>query len=230
MVIGNGMVAARFASYTSNDDVVIFASGVSNSKNTDPVAYERETKLLKKTLEQYPDKLLVYFSTCSLYDPEEKTSPYYNHKLKTEEYIQQTAASYNIFRVSNIVGRSANQNTILNFFYYHLINRVNFDLWSNTTRNLIDIDDMFAITDSILQQGLFQNQVTNIANPVSNNVKEIIETLGNVLGIKGNYIPIPKGRHFEIDITVILPVIAQLSIPFGRPYLLNLVKKYYPHS
>jgi len=33
MVIGNGMVAKRFESYKTNDQFLIFASGVSNSKN-----------------------------------------------------------------------------------------------------------------------------------------------------------------------------------------------------
>ena len=36
MVIGNGMVAKRFGSYKINDQFLIFASGVSNSKNINP--------------------------------------------------------------------------------------------------------------------------------------------------------------------------------------------------
>lgn len=50
MVIGNGMIAQRFASYKHNDDYVIFASGVSNSRMKDDVAYEREIKLLADTI------------------------------------------------------------------------------------------------------------------------------------------------------------------------------------
>jgi hypothetical protein len=34
MVIGNGMIANRFMSYKSDRDKIIFASGVSNSKDT----------------------------------------------------------------------------------------------------------------------------------------------------------------------------------------------------
>ena len=34
MVIGNGMIANRFMSYKNDEDIIIFASGVSNSKDT----------------------------------------------------------------------------------------------------------------------------------------------------------------------------------------------------
>lgn len=77
------MVAKRFESYSQKDDFIIFASGVSNSKNSDLTAYQREAALLEKLIAEYPGKTLVYFSTCSLYDPGEKGSLYYLHKLRT---------------------------------------------------------------------------------------------------------------------------------------------------
>src|SRR5438477_266860 len=52
MVIGNGMVAKRFESYKTNDQFLIFASGVSNSKNINHAAYERELTLLKNAIEE----------------------------------------------------------------------------------------------------------------------------------------------------------------------------------
>ena len=70
MVIGNGMIAKRFESYKDDDRFVIFASGVSNSRNKDESAYSRETGLLKDTAAAHPDKIMVYLSTCSIYDPE----------------------------------------------------------------------------------------------------------------------------------------------------------------
>ncbi len=230
MVIGNGMVAQKFESYKKNDAYIIFASGVSNSKNTDAAAYNRELTLLKSTIEKYSDKTLVYFSTCSLYDPAETKSPYVLHKREIEKIIQQNVAHYYIFRVSNLVGKSANPNTILNFFYYHMRNRINFDLWSNSTRNLIDTGDMFQITDYILGKELYPNHVINIANPASYDVKDIISCLETVLDMKADYISIPKGSHFSIDISLILPIIRELKIPFGASYLPNLITKYYLHK
>ncbi|MDZ4795742.1 MAG: NAD-dependent epimerase/dehydratase family protein [Bacteroidota bacterium] len=227
MVIGHGMVAKRFASYKENDDFVIFASGVSNSKNTDLNAYARESVLLQTTLEKHKDKTLVYFSTCSIYDKGESGSPYVIHKIKMETYIRENAAHYYIFRVSNLVGRSDNHNTILNFFKYHITNKINFDLWNQSMRNLIDTDDMFSITDHILQNHLYPNQVINVANPVSYPVTDIVTSLESLLGVKANYISIPKGSQFTIDIGLILPIIRELQIAFGNQYMASLIKKYY---
>lgn len=109
MVIGNGMIAKRFSSYQDNDKFILFASGVSNSKNIDLSEYNRETELLKKTVTENPGKTLVYFSTCSIYDPEEQTGLYVRHKIEKEDYIRQYADRYFIFRVSNIVGAAAIQ-------------------------------------------------------------------------------------------------------------------------
>lgn len=230
MVIGNGMVAQRFESYKKNDAYIIFASGVSNSKNIDAAAYNRELSLLKTIIDKHSDKTLVYFSTCSLYDPAETNSPYVLHKKEIENIIKQNVPHYYIFRVSNLVGRSANPNTLLNFFYHHMKNKINFDLWSNSSRNLIDTNDMFQITDYILQKKIYPNQVINIANPDSYDVKDIISSLENVLSLKANYISIPKGSHFSIDISLILPIIRELKIQFGKSYLPNLIKKYYLHK
>ena len=230
MVIGNGMVAKRFESYNTNDDFIIFASGVSNSKNKDTTACERETSLLAESIVANPNKKLVYFSTCSFYDPAETESFYVSHKRKIENIIHQQVANYYIFRVSNLVGKSLNQNTILNFFYYHIINKINFDLWINSTRNLVDTDDFFFMVDYILKNNILSNKIINIANPISYNVKNIVTSLETILHQKANSIPISKGSSFTIDISLILPVIEKLGINFDGLYLDRLLKKYYLHQ
>ena len=230
MVIGNGMVATKFESFNTNDEYVIFASGVSNSKTSDPSAYKRESGLLQKTIRENSNKTLVYFSTCSIYDPGEASSAYVLHKLGVEEFIRSNSPQYYIFRVSNLVGKSTNHNTVLNFFYYHIINKINFDLWQNAERNLMDIDDAFRIIDYLLRKKLYQNQVTNIANPVNYKVISIIEALENLLGLKANYIPIPKGNPINIDTKPISPILKELNVNFGSAYLSNMIKKYYLHQ
>jgi nucleoside-diphosphate-sugar epimerase len=230
MVVGNGMVAQKFDAYKKNDAFLIFASGVSNSKSIDITAFDREINLIKDTIKKYPERIFVYFSTCSIYDPEEMTSYYVLHKRKIEDLIQKSLSNYYIFRVSNLVGKSTNYNTILNFFHYHIVNKINFTLWSNSSRNLIDIDDMFQITNDILSKRILQNQIINIANPKNYNVKDIVASLELETNTKANYIPIQKGSDFSIDISLILPVIREMKIQFGDSYLSTLIKKYYLHK
>jgi len=230
MVIGNGMVARRFESYKTNDQFLIFASGVSNSKNINPEAYARELLLLQTTIKQNPEKILVYFSTCSVYDPGEENSKYVVHKKQIEQLIQSNQKRFCIFRVSNLVGHSGNRNTILNFYVYHILNGINFDLWTNATRNLIDIDDMYQIADDILKKGNDGNQVINIANTENYATQEIITAIEDLWKTKANYIPIEKGRPFHIDVTTTRPILKKLGIHFGKDYLTNLLRKYYYHQ
>ncbi len=226
MVIGAGMIAQRFNSYSSNENLLIFASGVSDSKSTDSRAYERETNLLERTISEYPDKLLVYFSTCSIYDPAENDSAYVTHKRKMEDLIQMNATAYNVFRVSNVVGKSANPNTVFNFFINHIRNKIPFSVWANATRNLIDIDDLYCIVHYILENGFLKNKVINIANPQSYYVPEIVTAIENHYGIKGDYMMVMKGSNFEIDNSGIQPALSEVNVTFDEKYLKKLLDKY----
>jgi hypothetical protein len=42
MVVGDGMMTEAFSAFRDNAEVVIFASGVSNSLEIDPAAFHRE--------------------------------------------------------------------------------------------------------------------------------------------------------------------------------------------
>ena len=221
------MVGKRFHSYSEEDQFLIFASGVSNSKTTNQEVYEREIKLLRQAVREHVDRSIIYFSTCSIYDPDEKNSEYVRHEQNIEEFIQANARQYNIFRVSNLAGNSSNPNTVLNFFYYHIKNDINFNLWIRACRNLIDIDDAYLIIDHILKNQLFPNQIVNIANPVNHPVKEIVAAIESFLNIKSNYIEIIKGNCFEIEISPMKQVADDLEIKFNPDYLDGLLRKYF---
>src|SRR3990167_10458215 len=119
MIIGNGMMATKFAKYKNDKNIIIFASGVSNSKETRPSEFAREFDLLKDVVSKDSGKTIVYFSTSSMYDPIEKNSAYVQHKLEMENYIQNNVNKYYIFRISQVIGRAKN-NTLINF----LINNI----------------------------------------------------------------------------------------------------------
>src|SRR6476659_9153689 len=120
MVIGNGLVAKAFYSYKKKDEFLIFASGVSNSKSSTGQDYQREKELCADTLREHMDKTFVYFSTCSIEDPDLKSTDYIKHKLDMENLIKQGSNHYYIFRLSNLAGFSRNKNTVLNFFNDHI--------------------------------------------------------------------------------------------------------------
>jgi len=227
MVVGNGLVAKRFSNYAENDAFLIFASGVSNSKNTVHSEYEREFELLKHVVNNNQEKIFTYFSTCSVNDPEESESLYVLHKINIENYIRDNVRQYAIFRVSNLVGQSSNPNTILNFIINSISENRHFSLWANATRNLIDVDDFYAISNYILANKLFLNKTINIAHPKSYLVTDIVPAAEQYLNKKGNYNTVLKGSNYKIDISDILPIISQLGIRFDGEYLIRLLNKYY---
>jgi len=228
MVTGNGMIATRFNSYSANEKFVIFASGVSNSVTTNPAHFSREDELLRSVIEKNPDKTLVYFSTCSIYDHSMVQSPYVLHKLKMEETITATHPNFIIFRVSNPIGKTSNRHTVLNFFIQHILEKKPFAVWKYASRNLIDLDDMFSICDYILQHRLFPNRVINIANPVNYPVTMIVETIEKHFHTKGIYKLLQKGNSPLIDTTDIQYLFRKLDIDFNSTYLKKILQKYFP--
>jgi len=228
MVIGHGMIAKHFSKYIDDENLLVFASGVSNSSTTKEADYTREQDLLLHTLQHHPQKTCIYFSTCSIYDASLQHSLYVQHKLKMEHFIQDKAASYIIFRVSNPVGFTPNPHTVLNYFVQHIKSREHFTLWQNASRNLVDMDDVFNICDQLIQTQTIKNTIVNIANPVNYPVINIIAAIEQHFAIKGNYTLAEKGSSPFIDTTAIQPLFSLLHINFNSNYLPGLLKKYFP--
>ena len=228
MVIGNGMIAAAFGSYKGKEDFLIFASGVSDSTHSGDAAFKREKELLSTTIQNNPGKTLVYFSTCSIYDTSLKDSLYIRHKLEMESLIMQQQPAYIIFRLSNPVGKTGNTKTVVNFFINHILEKQSFGLWKKAGRNILDMDDVYRICDSILQERQFQNSIVNIANPVNYPVSFIVENIEKHLGVKAVYTVIDKGDSPHIDVSGIEPLFTKFNINFDENYLSRLLQKYFP--
>lgn len=227
MVIGNGLVAKAFELYKNEDDFVIFASGVSNSseKNTEP--FEREKKLLLDTITKYPTSRLVYFSTCSIYDQEMSHSNYVLHKMELEKLIQENAFSWNIFRISNLIGNTENPNTILNYLYFHIIQQQHFTIWKGAERNIIDMDDAYNIIQTILKETTNTNQIFDIANLHNYNIEIIVKAIESIVDKNGKYNYLDKPSHPSIPMLNMENYIPFLNTIFTNNYLQNVLQKYY---
>lgn len=226
MVIGNGMIAKRFESYALNDEVIIFASGVSHSALAGPEDFAREEALLRETINAYPGKLLVYFGTCSVYDPSLQSSVYVTHKLAMEGLIQDNAQRFLIFRLSNPVGHTTNKHTVLNYFADHIVQHKPFTVWQNAERNLLDIDDAFTLCAYFIGKNE-ANAIINIANIYNYPVMDIVQALEKQLGEKALFTVVEKGNSPAIDTAHLKPLLQQLGIHFHKDYLAALLRKYF---
>jgi hypothetical protein len=110
MIVGNGDIATFIKNGgLDRDDLLFFASGVSNSGCIDESEYEREAHLI---CDQKANKHIVYFSSLSVYYSD---SRYTKHKREMEEMVKAMFNKFTIVRIGNITWGS-NPNTILNFF------------------------------------------------------------------------------------------------------------------
>jgi hypothetical protein len=105
MIVGNGDIASVLV---DRDDLLFFASGVSNSRETRETEYQREIQLLTS---QPRDKRLVYFGSLSIFYADTR---YTRHKLEMERIVKQLFPMYAIVRIGNITW-GINPNTLINF-------------------------------------------------------------------------------------------------------------------
>ena len=109
MIVGRGDIASVL---NDRDGAIFFASGVSNSNETNDSEFMREIELLDK---QDRTKCLFYFSSISVDDIQKVGgNKYLQHKLRMELLVKSNFENYNIIRIGNITWGS-NPNTFINY-------------------------------------------------------------------------------------------------------------------
>ncbi len=222
MIVGNGLLARRFKAYATHSNVVIFASGVSNSNETNQANFLREEKKLKTILSQSIDQIIVYFSSCDVIYAKTLNKAYYFHKLKMESLVKEHAKFYYIFRLPQVIGVSNNKNALINFFIISILENRELDIWENAYKNLIDIDDIYTIVDYYIRQKIELNSIVNVINPNLYSVVEIVETIEKLLNKKAKQKRIARGFKPEYEQN---NNISRLNIDFNNNYLEKAIQK-----
>jgi hypothetical protein len=183
MVVGNGSIAKVFINdYQDDNSVVIFASGVSNSNEINESEFSREHTLLSKILVSYPNLKLVYFSSIysTLVD-----NPYYNHKLKMENFINENFKNFIIIRLPQVISANGNKNNLINYFVDSLKNNKIISIQKSANRAIVDIQDVKNITKKIILNE--NNKILNFSHIEYVNVLDLFLSISNILNIKPKY-------------------------------------------
>jgi nucleoside-diphosphate-sugar epimerase len=221
MIIGKGLLAKAFNHYLNDDSILIFASGVSNSKETDSKEFNREKELLEKSINLNKSKLFVYFSTCSIEDLSQRTSFYIKHKINMENIVKNKCSNYHIFRLPQVVGISKSP-TIINFFVDSICNNKSLIIYEKATRNLISVEDVFKISKIIIENKYYLNSTINIATPFNIPVIKIANILGKLLNKQINCEIINLGIEQKIDISDL----ESIGIDFVDSYVEKILESY----
>ena len=225
MIVGNGLIASLFTE-CDQENIIFFASGVSNSLETKKEEFLREENLIKKTIIENPNKVFIYFSTCSIYDSSKVESQYVLHKLKMEQIIIQLCPQYLILRLSNAVGNGGNPNLLMNYLVRSVKNNEIINVHTKATRNLIDVEDIKNITNQLIDKQYF-NKIINIAYPENYTIIEILEIMEKFYQTKLYLNLVKSGSGYGIDTHDVESYFIQHALTNKETYLHKILEKYY---
>jgi nucleoside-diphosphate-sugar epimerase len=226
MVVGDGMMARAFSTFLGDERVVIFASGVSNSLETDPGAFAREERLLLQIRAEHPDKLVVYFGTCSADDPERRHTPYVLHKLALEKALSTSKGPWMVLRLPLAIGRGQHGHTLAQFLHDKIKSGQPFEVWRHATRYPVDVEDILRIANCFVEDRSMWNRVINIALRAFP-VLEYVHSMENFLGRKAIYSISEKGKHYKLSCPEMESKAKELNLDFSERYLARVLEKYF---
>lgn len=190
MIIGNGLLAKSFKKYRKSfTDVIIFASGLANSKNTNQKEFLREKKLLKKFFNN--EKKLIYFSTLDVL--RKKKTAYIMHKLNIEKILKKKNTL--IIRLPQLIGKSNNRNTIFNFLNFNLRINKKIKIFINYYRNFIDVEDLIFYVKKFKKE-LLKHKIVHIFNKKSIKISYLLHFFKKVGIVKNKNYTIDKTNDF----------------------------------
>lgn len=228
-IIGSGFIAKSFKGYNNffkKNKCILYAAGVSNSKSNNLTLFKKDFLRLKKITTVSNNLKLIYISSCSIKDPLRKNSIYLKTKIENEILIKKNIKNYLIIRLPEIIGKNKNKNTLVNFFYYKILNNKIFNLYTQTKRNFIHIDDIISILIEIVSKKI-TNKTINIASSKMTEVETIVKIFEELLNKRSKIIyKKKKFINYNINIKDIKKLKNFKKINFDQNYLKKNLKKY----
>ncbi len=227
MIVGRGFLAAAFAPrYARDASTTVFASGVSNSRETRSEEFAREREMLRWVMST-PGGVVVYFSTCSVTDPDRVETPYVKHKLAMEKMLAGGPRSSLVARLPQVVGNTSNPNTLTNFLCRAIMRGEEVPVWRHAWRNLIDIDDVAAIAPRLIDTHAHGQRIVNIASPYGIPMPELVRIVERVLDRKALVRLEDRGGRSDMDTREASTAAASAGVTFRPDYVENVIEKYY---
>ncbi len=192
------MVAGALKDISGWDNDILFSSGVSNSEEKDEKNFQKEVDLVKSNLARLTSKgSFVYFSTTSIFNPLKKSNPYVLHKLKIEKLIKDSNLNYLIIRLPNLVGFSANPNTLTNYFAESIRLGRAINLNQKAFRHLIDASDLSGILNDVKNNFGKNKHIINIETDRPISAQQIILYMEDAIQKKAIINPSAENEDLE---------------------------------
>jgi nucleoside-diphosphate-sugar epimerase len=222
MIIGNGLIAKAFMESNFNhDDYVIFASGVSNSKETNIKEFSREGALLKQTIEDNPNKKLIYFTSVLT---ETMSNDYYKHKKIMEYVIKELTKDYIIFRIPQLIGKIGNKYNLIHVLK-DSINNNEITIYNGIYRAILDVDDLVKFVD--YSKNKVNRDYVNVSYIEKLSINEIVNFVSSIMKKSANYkIVDGKGTNWYFENSILLIEWMLINNISMKGYTKKVLRKY----
>lgn len=167
----------------------------------------------------------MYFSTCSVTDPDRNNTPYVAHKRDMEALVA-ARPGHIILRLPQVVGRTDNPHTLTNFLAERIRRGLPLEVWSRATRCLIDVDTVAALTVCLLQTEVADIR-SDLAPPESVTMVELVAMMERVLDRRAMLRLVEKGGGGVTDPSLALALARLAGEDLGPGYTFRTLKKYY---
>lgn len=225
IVIGNGMIASNFRDVKFNKSTLIFASGVSNSKETRNEEFSREKLLIERTLTNSENADFVYFSTTALNFG--VTSHYTEHKERMEALISKEVPRHFIFRLPQIVGLVQNS-TLVSYLTRAIHEHQTLTLQKGAIRNLLDVVDLARITQLLVNKGAGLRATNNLASGSNIAVMKIVDEIFRISNSTCHFDCINSGDDQSVSIDFLHSHLSPEDVIFLPAYWKTVLEKYVP--
>jgi nucleoside-diphosphate-sugar epimerase len=204
-IIGNGMIAKEM---DVPFDVIVFASGVSNSQSTSWSEFEKEINLLFKNTQK--DQKLIYFSTVTVH--QKQKTPYIAHKEIMEALIRDICPEYLILRLPNLIGPNQNTSQLIPALVKQILNG-EVTVQRGAKRCILDVADVPKITNKLLSEK--KNGTFDVfGRPIL--LEDLVHQIANFLRAKPKINLVPPIDYPDLEITIDLE----------DDYYRRIIKKY----
>ena len=189
-IIGNGFIGKSLNKIKKDlirTNYIIYAAGISHSKTKSKRNLNKELNSFKIFSKNNFSKKVIYISTADVTNNISNKSLYVKNKIKIEKLVKKKFKNYIILRLPQIIGKSKNKNTLVNYFYFNIKNNKPLVLIKNFKRNVLDIDDILKLLKIIIYSKKTKNKVIILSNKYSVQPIDIVKIFEKKLNKTVNF-------------------------------------------
>ena len=230
-IVGKGFIATnlgKIKNLIKKNKYIIYAAGISNSKIKSKKELEKELNLFKVFSKQNISKKIIYISTADVTHNLTNKSKYVQNKIIIEKQIKKKFKHYIIIRLPQIIGKSKNKKTLINYFYFKIKYNEKLSIMKEYKRNILDIDDVLKDLKIILLNKKIKNKIITLSNKYFIKPIDIVKTFEKKLSKKANYSfkNSPK-QNWNLNYKTNSIYFKKANVKFHNNYLAKKINKYY---